>query len=200
MLRNRTSSKPILDVGFQAAAPDLDQLPVSRLIRINGVQSLNIGHRRFVTSKDVNVPLLDGDRSGQVPVTIELRLLSPAIVLDRVHFASLGGVVEPGPNRVNEGVAHGSQTVPLSGVDHVRQLDEGPIPELVSVVARLGSVLGTTCDEYPAVVSLDRAESDRNIEVDVEDFSLLSFVVDVVEGHNLLVELEEVNLVRSCRF
>ena len=90
--------------------------------------------------------------------------------------------------------------MPLSGVDHVWQLDEGPIPELIGVVARLGSVLGTARDEYPPVVSLDRAEPDGNIEVNVEDLPLLSLVVDVVEGHNLLVKLEEVNLVRPRCF
>jgi hypothetical protein len=47
---------------------------------------------------------------------------------------------------------------------------------------------------------LDRAESYWNVEVDVQNFSLLSFVVDIVEGNYLLIELEEMNFVSSSGF
>jgi hypothetical protein len=59
----------------------------------------------------------------------------------------------------------------------------------------LGRVFGSSGDEDSAVVGLDRTESYGDVEVDVQHLPLLSFVVDVVKSHNLLIELEEVNLV-----
>jgi len=53
----------------------------------------------------------------------------------------------------------------LSGVDHVRQLDQRTIPEFVRVVARLRSVLGASSDENASIIGLNGAESNWNIEV-----------------------------------
>ena len=63
------------------------------------------------------------------------------------------------------------------------------------MIARLRGILGAARDENPTVVCLDRAKSDRNVKIDVEHLLLLPFVVHVVEGHDLLVELKEVNFV-----
>lgn len=83
----------------------------------------------------------------------------------------------------------------LSRVDHVRQLNQRSVPELVGVVAGLRGVLCASCDEDSAIVRLDRAKPDRNVEVDVQHFSLLALVVHIVESHYFLIELEEVNFV-----
>ena len=83
----------------------------------------------------------------------------------------------------------------FSGVDHVRELDQSSVSELVGMVARLRGILSTTSDVYSSVVCLDRAEPDGDVEVNVQDFLLLPLVVNVVECDYLLVELEEVDLV-----
>lgn len=85
----------------------------------------------------------------------------------------------------------------LSRVYHVRQLNQSPVPEFVGVIARLGSVLRASRNENASIVGLDGAKPDRNVEVDVEYLPLLALVIHVVEGHNLLIELEEVDLVRA---
>ena len=84
----------------------------------------------------------------------------------------------------------------LTRVYHVWQLDQGSISELEGVVRGLGSILGSSGDENSAIVSLDGAESNWNVEVDVKDFPLLALVIDVVESNKFLIELEEVDLVR----
>ena len=119
MLRDGAGTEPILDISLKAAAPDFDELPVGRLLRIDCVQSLDVRHRGFISSKHIDVSLLDRDGSGQVSVSVELRLLSPAIVLYRIDLAGLRSVVQSRSNCVNEGVANSSETVALSGVDHV---------------------------------------------------------------------------------
>jgi hypothetical protein len=47
---------------------------------------------------------------------------------------------------------------------------------------------------------LDRAKSYRYIEVDVENFPLLALMIHVIEGYNFLIELEEVNFIRTNLF
>ncbi len=84
------------------------------------VKPLDICDRRLVASKDVDVPLLDCDGCGEVSVPVELWLLSPAVVLDAVDLTGLGRVVEARSNCIDEAVAYSSQTVPFSGVHHVR--------------------------------------------------------------------------------
>ena len=83
----------------------------------------------------------------------------------------------------------------LSRVDHVWQLDQGAIAEFVGVVARLRCILGASSDKNAAIVCLDRAEPDWDVEINVEHFSLLSLLVDIEKSDYLLVELEEVDLV-----
>ena len=57
--------------------------------------------------------------------------------------------------------------MPLSWIDHIRQLDKGTISELISVVAALRGVFGTTGDEDSSIIRLNRAKSDWNIKIDV---------------------------------
>jgi hypothetical protein len=45
--------------------------------------------------------------------------------------------------------------MPFSWIDHIWQLDKGSISELISVVAGLRSVLGTTCDEDSSIIRLN---------------------------------------------
>lgn len=63
------------------------------------------------------------------------------------------------------------------------------------MVAGLGSVFGASRDEDAAVVGLDRTKPNWDRKVDVQHLSLLSFLVDVVECHDFLVELEEMDFV-----
>lgn len=135
MLGYGTCSKPVLDVGFKTGAPNLDKLPEGRLLIVGSVESLDIGNRGLITSKDIDVSLLDGNSRREISVPVELRLFSPAVVLYAVNLASLGGVIEPRPNGIDEAIANRSKTVPLSRVNHVRQLDQSPISELKGVVA-----------------------------------------------------------------
>lgn len=137
-LRNGASPEPVLYVVLQTAAPHFHQFPVARLIsRALGVQAFEVSHRGFVPAEHVDVALLNSHSSGKVSIAIEFRLSSPAVALNRVHLASFGGVVESGSNCVDELVPNCSEAVTLSRIDHVWKLDEGPISELVSMVARL---------------------------------------------------------------
>ena len=101
MIRNSTCTKPILDVILETARPNLDQLPESRLIRVDCIESLDISHGWLVASKDVDVPLLDGHCCRQVPIPVELRLLTPTIIFNRVHLASFRSVIEARADCVN---------------------------------------------------------------------------------------------------
>ena len=60
----------------------------------------------------------------------------------------------------------------------------------------MGRVLGTTGNEDSTIVCLDRTEANRDVEVDGQNFPLFALIIDVVEGDDLLVELEEVDLIR----
>ena len=63
------------------------------------------------------------------------------------------------------------------------------------MVRGLRSVLGPASNENPSVVGLDRTESDRNHKVNIQNFPLLSLVVDVIKSDNLLVKFEEMDLI-----
>lgn len=80
-------------------------------------------------------------------------------------------------------------------VDHVRKLDQCAIPELVSMIAGLRGVLGSSSYEDSAVIGLDGTESYWNVEVNVQNLSLLAFMVHVVERHDFLIEFEEMDFV-----
>lgn len=88
----------------------------------------------------------------------------------------------------------------LSWIDHIRQLDKSTISELISVVATLRGVLGTTGDEDSSIIRLNWAKSDWNVEIDIENFSLFSLMVDVVKCYNFLVKFEKVDFVCSDDF
>ena len=65
------------------------------------------------------------------------------------------------------------------------------------MIRRLRRVFRSASDKNPTVICLNRAESDRDHEVNIENFSLLPLMVHIVEGHDFLIELEEVDLVGS---
>ena len=92
-------------------------------------------------------------------------------------------------------VAHSRQAVTLARIDHVWQLDERPISEFIRVVTRLRSVLSTTCNEDAPIIGLNGTESDGNVKVDVQNLTLFSLMVNVVESNYLLIEFEEVDFV-----
>ena len=81
----------------------------------------------------------------------------------------------------------------LSRIEHVRQLDKDAIPQLISVITTLGRVLGPSGDEDFAIIGLNRAKSDRYIEIDVEQLARLLILVYVVVVDCPLVELEVVD-------
>ena len=82
VLRDGTSTEPVLDVGFETGTPDFDEFPVSRLLGNTRVEPLDISDTGLIASKDVDISLLNGDGSRQVAVPVQLWLLSPGVVLD----------------------------------------------------------------------------------------------------------------------
>lgn len=60
ILRNCTRSEPIFNVWFETAAPNFNQLPKSLLLWSLCIKSLNVSNRWLITSKYINVSLLDG--------------------------------------------------------------------------------------------------------------------------------------------
>ena len=88
LLGDWASTEPILDVRFKGRRPDLYQLPEGWLLVVRGIQALDISDRWLIASEHVDVPLLDGNSSREVPISVQLGLLSPAIVFNRVHLAS----------------------------------------------------------------------------------------------------------------
>ena len=65
------------------------------------------------------------------------------------------------------------------------------------MVAALRRVLGTSSNEDLAVVGLDWAETNRDVEVDVEELTRFLVLVDVVVVDGSLIELEIVYPVES---
>jgi hypothetical protein len=63
------------------------------------------------------------------------------------------------------------------------------------VVAALRGVLGSTCNENAAVISLNRTESDWNVEVNAQQLPRLLVLVYVIESYHALIKLEEVDAV-----
>ena len=72
-------------------------------------------------------------------------------------------------------------------------MDENAVPQFVSMIATLRGVLSSTRDENFAVISLDRAESDRYVEVDIQQLAWFLVLVNVVVVYCPLVEFEVVN-------
>jgi len=197
LLRDWACAEPVLNIGFEGGTPHFYQLPESWLLGVNCVQPFDVCDRWLVSTKDINIPLLDCDCGGQVSVSVELRFFSPAIVFDRINLTSLWSVVETRSDSVNEWVADSRQTVPFSRVDHVGQLNQSSVSKLVSMIWGLRSVLSSACDKDPTIICLDWAKSYWDIEIDVQDLPLFSFVVNIIERHNLLIEFEKMNFVCS---
>ena len=72
-------------------------------------------------------------------------------------------------------------------------MDENAVSQFVSMIATLRRVLSSTRDENFAVISLDRAESDRYVEVDIQQLAWFLVLVNVVVVYCPLVEFEVVN-------
>lgn len=68
------------------------------------------------------------------------------------------------------------------------------------MITGLRSILGSTSDENSSIVGLNRAKSDRNIEVNVQYLPLFPLVIDVIKCHDLLVKFEKMNFVCSNNF
>ena len=94
VLRNWTGSKPVFDVCLKTWTPDFNELPESRLLGVLCIESLNISDWWLISSKDIDVPLLNGYSSWEVPISIELWLLSPTIVLYWIHLTSFRSVIQ----------------------------------------------------------------------------------------------------------
>jgi len=85
--------------------------------------------------------------------------------------------------------------VAFARVQHVWQLYQCPVTQLVGVVAALRGVLGSTCNEDAAVISLNRTEPDWNVEVNAQQLPRLLVLVHVIESNHALIKLEEVDAV-----
>ena len=64
------------------------------------------------------------------------------------------------------------------------------------MIAALRAVLGATCNENLSIIRLNRAEADRDIEVNVEQLARLLVDVDEVVVDRALVEFEIVDAIR----
>ena len=64
------------------------------------------------------------------------------------------------------------------------------------MVAALTAIFGSTSDKYLSVVRLNRAEANRDIEVNVEQLARLLVDVDEVVMDRALVEFEIVDAIR----
>ena len=112
-----------------------------------------------------------------------------------VDFTRFRSVVESRANRVNIAGAYGCKTVTFSRVDHVWQLHQGIVPKLISVVATLRTVFGSTSNENLAIICLDATESNWDCEVLQQLFSGFAIAVHIVVSNYFLVKLEKVDFV-----
>ena len=78
-LRDRASTKPVLDVVLEALRPDFDQLPVWSLLARIRVKTLNVRHRWLIASQHVDEAVLNRDSSRQVAIAVKLWLLAPLV-------------------------------------------------------------------------------------------------------------------------
>ena len=108
-------SKPVLDVVFETLRPNLDEFPV-RLIVAVSIESLNIRDWGLITSKYVDVSILDCHSSRQVPVSIELRLLTPLVSSDWVYFTRFRGVVKSWADCIDEVWSNSCQAMTFTRV------------------------------------------------------------------------------------
>jgi hypothetical protein len=63
------------------------------------------------------------------------------------------------------------------------------------MIARLRSIFCPSCYKYSTIISLNWAKSYRNIKVNIQDFSLFSFVIYIIKGYNLLIKLKKMNFI-----
>ena len=68
------------------------------------------------------------------------------------------------------------------------------------MIARVSTILGSSCNEYSSIISLNTAESNGYVEVNVQQLSCLLIILNIVECQYLLVKLKEMNLVCDAFF
>ena len=68
------------------------------------------------------------------------------------------------------------------------------------MIAWLRSIFRSPCNEYPTIICLNWTKSNRNIEIDIQNFSLLALMVYIIKGDNLLIKLEKMNFICSDFF
>ena len=68
------------------------------------------------------------------------------------------------------------------------------------MIAWLRSILRSSCYKYTTIICLNWAKSNRNIEVNIQDFSLLALMVYIIKGDNLLIKLKKMNFICSNFF
>lgn len=68
------------------------------------------------------------------------------------------------------------------------------------MITRLRSIFSSTCDENSSIIGLYRTKSNWYVKINIQNFSLLSFVINIIEGYNLLIKFKEMNFVCSSCF
>ena len=115
-LGDRTGSKPVLDVILEALRPNLDQLPVRRLIARISVKSLNICYRWLISAQHIDVSILNSHSCWEISVSIQLRLLTPLVASNGVYFTRFWRIVEPRTNGVDIIRTDGRKTMAFTRV------------------------------------------------------------------------------------
>jgi hypothetical protein len=77
-------------------------------------------------------------------------------------------------------------------MDHVRQLNESTVFIFIGMITGLRTIPRSTRYEDSPIFSLYRAESDRDVEVYVQEFPCFLVCLDIIKRQYPLIKLEEV--------
>ena len=117
------------------------------------------------------------------------------VATDAINFTCLRSIVQSRAYSVNITGANCCEAVSFSWVNHVWQLAERIVSQLIRVVGTLRTVFRATGNEDLPIICLDGTKSDWNREVLQELFSTLAIVVNIVVSDGFLVEFEEMDSV-----
>ena len=80
-------------------------------------------------------------------------------------------------------------------MDHVWKLQKGTVFVFIGMITWLRGISSTACYEYSSIFGLDWAESDRNIEIDIQKFSCLFIGLNIIKGQDSLIKFKEMDSV-----
>ena len=122
-------------------------------------------------------------------------MYSPCVFSNRENFASFRCVVQARTDSVYKAGSYSSKTMTFSWIKHVRQLCKLTILKFISMITWLWTISRSTCYKYLAIICLNRTESNRYVEINIQKFASFFTVVYIIEVHSSLIKFEEVNSV-----